>query len=352
MSLNVAVIGCGNISKFHFNALAELDVEISWVCDLHEAAARPWAERFGARICTDYRQAVDDPAVGVVLITTISATHREICLRAIGAGKAVICEKTLGENPADALAITQAAAEKGTLFYTSYMKRFIPAVEKAKELLPALGTIVSSHFRVYQNWGNLWDQHPEQGFFHTPANGTSMVKKNYGGGILVCGGSHLLDLVGHFLGRPSRLYGTMVVPDGRDYDLQAMAILDTEHGRCCFEAMAHGLKGIGFLRDGWEEEVEITGTKGRLQIYSSEWNDVEAKSSLLVHTDLETGSATEHRFAPASPFKRALAHFLGQIAQGEQGPQAITTGYDVDLLIAAIVDSSQQQRPVNLNWKV
>ena len=58
------------------------------------------------------------------------------------------------------------------------MKRFIPAVAKAKELMPGLERILSTHIRAYQCWGNLWEGNPEPGSFaHTPKGGQSIIRK-------------------------------------------------------------------------------------------------------------------------------------------------------------------------------
>jgi predicted dehydrogenase len=352
MALTAGVIGCGGIARFHFSGLEKAGARVAWVCDLDEATARPWAEKFQARYTADYRQVGADAAVNVVAVCTVSSAHKAICLEAIERGKAVICEKTLAENADDALAIVRRARERGTLFYTSYMKRFIPAVEQAKALLPSLGRIVSTHIRSYQQWGELWGVNPAAGFAHTPASGKSVVRQKYGGGILVCGGSHLLDLVGFFLGRPTRLYASMVTPPGRDYDLQAAALLETPNGVVHYEALAHPLSRIGFLRDGWDERVEINGLKGRLEIFSSNWNEVETKASLLVHTDNAAGTATEYRYAPASPFDRAVACFCRNIEQGRQGEQSPLTGYDVDELIAHVQKSAASGQAVEVGWRI
>ncbi len=37
--LTAAVIGCGNISQYHFSGLAKAGARIKWVCDLNEASA-------------------------------------------------------------------------------------------------------------------------------------------------------------------------------------------------------------------------------------------------------------------------------------------------------------------------
>jgi predicted dehydrogenase len=278
--------------------------------------------------------------------------HKAICLDAIAAGKAVVCEKTLATSAADAFEIVQAAEEAGTIFYTSYMKRFIPAVEQAKALLPSLGRIVSTYIRSYQGWGNLWGGNPDDGFFHTPPGGSSQLVRNYGGGILVCGGSHILDLVCFLLGRPHRLYASMEIPPGCDYDVQTAALLETDNGVVHFEALAHPLTKIGFLRDGWDERIEINGLNGRLEVYSAQWTAVDSKASLLVHTDNATGQATEYRYAPESPFDRAQACFCANVARGEQGEQPRRTGYDVDELIEHIKRSAQTGQALDVDWRI
>ena len=349
--MNVAVVGCGSISKFHFPGFEKAGAKIAWVCDLSEEAAGPWAERYGAKYTADFREAVTDPAVDVVDVTTISSLHREIAMEAINAGKALIVEKTLTESAADSLAVVRRAEERKTLFYTSYMKRFIPAVQKAKELLPSLGRVVSTSIRAYQPWGNMWEGSPGNEFFRVPKGGMSEVRRRYGGGILVCGGSHILDLVGFFLGRPRRLYASVHTPEGSDLDVQAAALLETENGIVHYEALAHPLQRIGFLNDGWDERIEINGTGGRLEIYSALWDQPYHKASKLVHYDNGTGNALEYRFPPVSPFERAISFYCGNIEKGVQGSQSIYTGYDVDVLIDAIGRSSGNGAAVEVDWR-
>ena len=351
MKLVAGVVGCGNIAKFHFSGLEKAGVRVKWVCDLMQDRAQPWAERFKASFTDDYRTMVKDPEVNTIVLTALSSVHKPICLAAIKAGKAVICEKTLAENADDALAIVKAAERRKTIFYTSYMKRFIPAVEQAKALLPELGSIISTHIRSYQCWGDLWSGNPAEGFFHTPRGGKSQLTTSYGGGILVCGGSHILDLVNFFLGRPRRLFASMEIPKGRDYDIQAAALMETDNGRVLYETVAHPLNRIGFLRDGWDERVEITGVNGRLEIFSAMWDQTDYKASLLVHTDNRTGEATEHRYAAESPFDRAVAFFSANIRRGVQGSQSRMTGYDVDELIAHIRESAKLGKAVDVKWR-
>jgi len=120
MNIVAGVIGCGNIARFHFSGLQKAGARVKWVCDLSEERARSWADKCGASVTTDYRQVIRDAAVNTIVLTTVSSVHRPICLAAIDAGKAVICEKTLAENADDALEIVKAAERRRTIFYTSY----------------------------------------------------------------------------------------------------------------------------------------------------------------------------------------------------------------------------------------
>ena len=112
MGITAAVIGCGNISRFHFSGLEKAGPKVKWVCDLDEEAMGPWAKQFEAQVTADFREALADPEVDVVHVTLISSLHKRICLEAIAAGKAAVCEKTLTESATDSLEIVQ-AAEKG-----------------------------------------------------------------------------------------------------------------------------------------------------------------------------------------------------------------------------------------------
>jgi len=351
MKLVAGVIGCGSIARFHFSGLEKAGVTVKWVCDIAEAPAKPWADKFKARYTSDYQSIIRDPEVNLVVVTAFSSTHKPVCLDAIAAKKAVICEKTLAENADDSLEIVRASEKAGTIFYTSYMKRFIPAMEQAKALMPSLGRIVSTSIRAYQCWGDLWSQAPAGGFFDSKT-GKSVVVQKYGGGILVCGGSHILDLVGFFLGRPKRLWARMHNPSFLDFDLQAAAMLETDNGIVHYEALAHPLHKVGFLRDGWDERVEINGLNGRLEVYSAEWSQFDHKASMLVHYDNATGNATEYRYPPVSPFDRAVAFFCDNISKGTQGSQSRLTGYDVDELIAHVNESADSGQALDVKWRI
>jgi len=350
MTITVAIIGCGRIARHHLEGIERAGARVAWVSDLRPEAAADFAQRTGARVAADYRTALADPAVQAVCVTTITSAHQQVCLDAIAAGKAVICEKTLTEDPADSWAVVRAAETAGTPFFTNYMKRFLPAVEQAKTLLPSLGRIITTHVRCWQPWGDLWTEMPREGACHTPPGGMSELVRNNGGGVLLCGGSHVVDLMLHLVGRPSRVHAHVDVLPGRDYDVHAGALLTTANGPVHLSVVAHPHARFGYERDGWDERIEILGTRGRLEICCPFWDQGAHKASLLIH-DAADGTRTEHRFAAGSPFARSVAAFCTAIAAGRQEPQSRLTGYEADEVLAAIARSGREDRTIAVPWR-
>ena len=64
-----------------------------------------------------------------VVVLTPSASHAEIVRAALNGGKHVVCEKTLTLDPRESLALGRLAEERQRMLFTSYMKRFFPAVQ-------------------------------------------------------------------------------------------------------------------------------------------------------------------------------------------------------------------------------
>ena len=127
--------------------------------------------------------------------------------------------------------------------------------------------------------------------------------RNYGGAILKCAGSHMLDMTMCFLGRPEYVYAKTDYVDGTDFDRKVTAILEFDKGiTATFETVAHQLSKIGYERNSWDEKIEINGANGRIEIFTVMWDHLENNGALLVHYNNETGTSTEYRFAPVNPF--------------------------------------------------
>jgi len=338
------IIGCGNISRFHFNGLIKAGAKIGMICDLNKNAAQPWIDKTGARFTTDYNEVIVDKNITAIAVLTSSQYHFDICTKAIKAGKDIICEKTMMNTAEEAYKTAVMVKKSKSLFFTAFMKRFFPAVQKAKELLPGIGKIFSSHIRSYQPWGDIISA-------ETPDN-YQWIIKNYGGAIVKCAGSHALDLSLFLLGRPDSVYANIDYIPGSAIDRRATALLEYTGGAVAhFETVGHPLKGIGYEKNGWDEKIEINGSAGRLELATVIWDTPENNGVWLTHYDNERRCATEYRFAAMNPFDAQADFFHKCFVSRTQGHPDVTDGFNTDWLISQIFESAAQKKSIKIDWQ-
>ena len=342
----VGIIGCGTIAKFHYEGYERAGAKIAHVCDMNPDAAQVVAYRYGARTSTDYRVLLDDPEVDLVSVTTFSGLHKEIALAGMAAGKGVVCEKTLTDSAQSSAELAKAADQSGVFFTTAYMKRFFPAVQQAKTLLADMGQIISIHARTWQPWDWWNNDLPEEVLSHP----SDVIRRN-GGGVLVCGGSHIIDLLHYFGGRPSKVCGQMHIREGLDFDTQANAMLWLENGGLAhLEACWHPLGYTGYERNGWDERLEINTVKGKLDLFTPLWNQPTKNGALLVHQDAFTGQTMEYRYPAVNPFDLEMAEIVRRFEAKEPGFPSVWDGYVVDEVIAHITRSAKTDAVLNIGW--
>ena len=98
------VIATGKIAHKFVADLAQLEeCEVAAVGSRRQESADAFAQTHGiAAAYGDYRSVVEDPDVDVVYVASPHSMHREHVELAFGAGKAVLCEKSLTLNAGDA----------------------------------------------------------------------------------------------------------------------------------------------------------------------------------------------------------------------------------------------------------
>jgi predicted dehydrogenase len=93
-------------------------------------------ENFGYEIGTHHwRDLVARPDIDVIDITAPTAMHREIAEAASAAGKHVFCEKPVGIDPVETVAIERATRDAGVITGCGYNYRWAPMVQYTKQLI-------------------------------------------------------------------------------------------------------------------------------------------------------------------------------------------------------------------------
>src|SRR3954471_10300079 len=102
--------------------------------------SRESAEKFGERFNVPKRHAsyealLADPDVRAVYISTPHPMHAEWAIRAAEAGKHILCEKPIGVNYAEAMAIVEAARRHDVFLMEAFMYRCHPQTRRLVELI-------------------------------------------------------------------------------------------------------------------------------------------------------------------------------------------------------------------------
>ena len=117
--LRVGMVGYNFMGKAHSNAWRQVNhffpdlpakVEMHTLCGRNVEATKKHAAIYGwNRVENDFAALLDNPEIDLVDITSPNNQHAEMAIAACNAGKAVLCEKPLAMNLAEARAVVAAA---------------------------------------------------------------------------------------------------------------------------------------------------------------------------------------------------------------------------------------------------
>ena len=95
-TVGVGLVGSGFVAELHMHAYRRVygvDARVSTVCSRGDQVLDFAARHAIANTCRDYRKLLADPAIDVIDLCTPPATHAEMVVACMQAGKHVICEK-------------------------------------------------------------------------------------------------------------------------------------------------------------------------------------------------------------------------------------------------------------------
>ncbi len=151
----------------------------------------------GIKPYASWQEMLADPKIQAVSIATPPRAHREICLAALQAGKAILCEKPFCMNAAEAREVEAAAAMSGLTCMINFEFPLHPLFQMLAERVndeKAAGPLRAVHVRwILGSWADpkrVWSWQCDQ---------------DLGGGILSSIGVHALDYIERMFGRITAL---------------------------------------------------------------------------------------------------------------------------------------------------
>jgi xylose dehydrogenase (NAD/NADP) len=244
MTTNWGIISTAHINRLVLAGARESDrVEVVAVASRDRARAEAYAREHGIeRAHGSYEELLADPEIEAVYISLPNSLHVEWSVRALEAGKHVLCEKPFDRRPDEVERAFDAAARAGRILMEAFMYRHNPQTAKVRELVDG-GTI--GQLRVVRSAFSFGLGDPENVRLAADLDGGALMDV----GCYCVSGSRLLA------GEPKTVYGEQVVgPSGVD-------VLFAAAMRCPDDVVAHF--DCGFVLPG-RDELEVVGSEGSL----------------------------------------------------------------------------------------
>lgn len=200
----IAIVGCGGMGGGHAIAIAsgtgyaawnempeppgidhskDTDIgdsmELAGVYDI-DPCRMGWAEQHGFKLYGDYNEILRDPEVDIVLVATPNHLHYDMSIKAMKSGKHVLCEKPVMVSSAELEEVMNVANMTDKIFYPRMNRRWDEDYRQIKN--------------IYDNklLGDVWRiESRVQGSRGIPGDWRG--KKEYGGGMMLDWGVHLID---------------------------------------------------------------------------------------------------------------------------------------------------------------
>lgn len=208
-----------------------------------KAAAYP-----GARTWPSIEEAIADAAVQAVYIALPVAMHADVAIKALRAGKHILCEKPMAMNSAQATEMVAEANTTGRLLGVSYYRRLYPKLIRAKQLIAegAIGRPVLAEANCH-GWletleGREWLMDPALS----------------GGGPLYDIASHRIDAMNFLFGQPKSATGVL------SNTVHRMPVEDSATVVIKYPNGVHGVVDVRWNSHVARDQFRIIGTDGEI----------------------------------------------------------------------------------------
>jgi predicted dehydrogenase len=139
--IGLGVFGYGLIATAHADAVRHIQgAELRAVCGPRQAGADEFGSRFGVPTATTDAAALLARAdIDAILVDAPDEAHCDLTLRALAAGKHVLCEKPLAATVEECSEMVEAARHSSSVAMVGFSNRRFPWVQEAKRLIDTGG---------------------------------------------------------------------------------------------------------------------------------------------------------------------------------------------------------------------
>jgi UDP-N-acetyl-2-amino-2-deoxyglucuronate dehydrogenase len=337
--IRFGLIGCGRISKNHFEALKrQPGAEIIACCDIIPSRAKEAAKQYQIPFWTsDYTEMLRLADLDAVAICTPSGLHPAHGIQAAEFGKHVISEKPLAVRLSDADKLIQACSQNEVRLFVVLQNRLNPSIQLLKQALDQ-----GRFGQLYLLVANVFWHRPQAYYDLADWRGTAALD----GGAICNQASHYVDLL-QWLGGP--------VESVRAYTATLARQIETEDTGCAIFTFKQG--GIAALNvtmltfpRNLQGSLTILGEKGTVQIGGMAVNKIEHwefstdEEADRLTDAMSTSPDSVYGFGHQAYYRNlldSLKRGVTTVPDGNSGRQSLE-------LIEAIYLASQRQETITL----
>ncbi|MBM3213426.1 Gfo/Idh/MocA family oxidoreductase [Candidatus Poribacteria bacterium] len=145
--LSIAIIGSGGMANHHARELAqESDVTIALVASRNRETGEALAHQHEARYAPQWEDAIADGRIDAVVVCTHNASHGEIILGALGAGKHVLSEYPLARSIEEGREIVRQSTDGESILRLTHSETVSGMHRALRRESRALGSLLLSSF--------------------------------------------------------------------------------------------------------------------------------------------------------------------------------------------------------------
>jgi UDP-N-acetyl-2-amino-2-deoxyglucuronate dehydrogenase len=336
--IRVALVGCGRISKNHFDAIAQIDgLTLVGVADIVPERAAEAGEAQGVPWFNSLEAMLEGVECDVVVVTTPSGLHPEHGIIAARAGKHVVSEKPMAISLDGADALINACQEAGVRLFVVKQNRLNPPIQLLKRAIDKgrFGRIHMANCTV------RWSR-PQEYYDQAPWRGTWELD----GGAFMNQASHYVDLIQWLVG-PAESVMAITATQMRRIEAE-----DSGAAVLRFKSGAIGVMEVTMLTypRNLEGSITILGEKGSVKIGGTAVNRVEHwlfsdydDDDKLIEA-ATTNPPNVYGFGHVGYYKNVLAVLRGEARPGTDGRE----GRKSLALILGIYESARTGRAISL----
>ncbi|HEU4751595.1 MAG TPA: Gfo/Idh/MocA family oxidoreductase [Armatimonadota bacterium] len=204
------------------------------------------AGKYGYRIAPSYEAVLEDPEVQAIYNPLPNGMHALWTIRALQAGKHVLCEKPFTVTPAEVPPMIDAARAANRWLMEAFMYRFHPQMDLAKRVLDS-GRI-----------GALRMIRASFTFNSTPDPSNPRFQRDQGPGALLDVGCYCVNAIRHFSGgAPAAVSAWATWHEASGADMTTAGLLEYETHAGLFDCSFESTGRAG---------IEVVGDQGRIEI--------------------------------------------------------------------------------------